>query len=119
MMLSRPPAGDKPDPPRPAGKLISEFCLESRQERLLSRTGNRTVGDTRNESRAANTWGKKMTNATLEGFRMIAEAMNAGKPTDWQWIGQHMSQRMFGITEERAKEYAARHGGEAKRMEQK
>jgi hypothetical protein len=35
---------------------------------------------------------------------------------DWQWIGPHMSQRMLGITEKRAKEYAARHGGEAKKM---
>jgi hypothetical protein len=27
-----------------------------------------------------------------------------------------MSQRMFGISEKRAKEYAARHGGEAMKM---
>ena len=56
-----------------------------------------------------------MTDATLEGFRQIAAAMQT-EPTDWQWIGPHMSQRMFGITEKRAKEYATRHGGEAKRM---
>lgn len=57
-----------------------------------------------------------MNNAQLEGFRMLAAAMQDG-PADWQWIGKWMSQRMFGITEKRAKEYAARHGGEAKRME--
>ena len=53
-----------------------------------------------------------MTDATLQGFRMIAEAMQS-EPTNWHWIGPHMSQRMFGITEERAKDYAARFGGVA------
>jgi hypothetical protein len=57
-----------------------------------------------------------MTNATLEYFRSIHEAMQT-EAADWQWIGLHMSQRLFGITERRAKEYARRHGGEAKRME--
>lgn len=57
-----------------------------------------------------------MTNTQLEGFRMLAAAMRGGEPDDWQWIGPHMSQRMFGITEKRAREYAARHGGEAKQM---
>jgi len=57
-----------------------------------------------------------MTNATLEGFRMIADKMMGEDARDWQWIGQYMSQRMFGITEERAKAYAARFGGEAKQM---
>jgi hypothetical protein len=56
-----------------------------------------------------------MTSAQLEGFRMIASAMQT-EPTDWQWIGRHMSQRMFGITERRAKEYAERHGGKAEQM---
>lgn len=56
-----------------------------------------------------------MTYAQLEAFRAIASAMQA-EPTDWQWIGQHMSQRMFGITEARAKAYAARHGGVAQKM---
>jgi hypothetical protein len=37
---------------------------------------------------------------------------------DWQWIGPHLSQRMFGITQERAEAYAARHGGEAKPMQE-
>jgi hypothetical protein len=55
-----------------------------------------------------------MNEATLNGFRAIAAAM-LGK-ADWQWIGPHMSQRMFGISEERAKEYARRFGGEAKQM---
>ena len=56
-----------------------------------------------------------MNDATLNGFRMIAEAMQSAA-TDWQWIGPHMSQRMFGITEERAKNYAAKHGGKAEQM---
>lgn len=57
-----------------------------------------------------------MNEATLFQFRAIAEAMNS-EPTDWQWIGAHMSQRMFDITEARAKAYAERHGGTAKKME--
>ena len=48
--------------------------------------------------------------ATLEAFRAIAEAMQT-EPTTWQWVGAHMSQRMFGITERRAKDYAQRFGG--------
>lgn len=57
-----------------------------------------------------------MTTATLEGFRMIADAMNGGVPQNWQWIGPHMSQRMFGISRERAEKYAAKHGGKAEEM---
>jgi hypothetical protein len=57
-----------------------------------------------------------MTNATIEAFRNIHEAMQT-EPTNWQWIGPYMSQRMFSITETRAKAYAQRHGGEAKKME--
>lgn len=57
-----------------------------------------------------------MNEAQLEAFRQIAAAMQGDEPQDWQWIGQWMSQRMFGITEKRAKEYAARHGGTASRM---
>ena len=56
-----------------------------------------------------------MNDAALAEFRRIAEAM-AGAPTTWQWIGPHMSQRMFGITEARARAYAARHGGVASPM---
>lgn len=56
-----------------------------------------------------------MTNATLEAFRQLADAMQT-EPTDWQWVGRHMSQRMFGITERRAKEYAERFGGVAEKM---
>lgn len=52
---------------------------------------------------------------TLRGFRNIAEAMSNG-PNTWQWIGPHMSQRMFGITRERAEAYQRRFGGEAKPM---
>lgn len=57
-----------------------------------------------------------MNNAQLFVFRAIAETMNGAETADWQWIGRHMSQRMFGITERRARDYAARHGGEAKQM---
>jgi hypothetical protein len=57
-----------------------------------------------------------MNEAQLEAFRKIADAMQS-EPQDWQWIGRHMSQRMFGITETRAKQYAQRFGGAAKRME--
>jgi hypothetical protein len=57
-----------------------------------------------------------MNQAILSRFRAIAEAMNT-EPTDWQWNGQHMSQRMFGITETRAKAYAERHGGNATKMD--
>jgi hypothetical protein len=57
-----------------------------------------------------------MNTATLLAFRAIADAMQT-EPTDWQWIGPHMSQRMFGITEQRARAYAARHGGEACKIE--
>lgn len=56
-----------------------------------------------------------MNDATLSHFRAIADAMQTA-PATWQWIGKYMSQRMFGITEQRAKEYAARHGGIASPM---
>lgn len=55
-----------------------------------------------------------MNDTTLQGFRDLADRM-LGKQ-DWQWVGPHMSQRMFGISRERAEEYARRHGGEAKPM---
>ena len=55
-----------------------------------------------------------MTDATLTHFRNLADAMITR--ADWQWIGPHMSQRMFGITRERAEAYAARHGGVAQPM---
>ncbi len=57
-----------------------------------------------------------MTDATLEGFRQIATTMHP-EPHDWQWIGPHMSQRMFGITQAKAEAFAARHGGSAKPMQ--
>lgn len=57
-----------------------------------------------------------MNDAALFDFRAIAAQMQAGTPLNWQWIGKHMSQRMFGISEQRARDYAARHGGEAKQM---
>ena len=58
-----------------------------------------------------------MTDAQLSHFRSLADAMRGDEPADWQWIGLHMSQRMFGITEKRAREYAERHGGTAAKME--
>lgn len=57
-----------------------------------------------------------MTDAALIEFRRLADALAGPEPRDWQWIGPHMSQRMFGITERRTRDYAARHGGEARRM---
>ena len=56
-----------------------------------------------------------MNNATLEGFRQIYAAMNPERQ-DWQWVGPHMSQRMFGISQARAEQYAAKHGGTASKM---
>lgn len=56
-----------------------------------------------------------MNAATLQHFRDIHEKMQT-EPSDWQWIGPHMSQRMFGITQTRAENYAKKHGGEAKKM---
>jgi hypothetical protein len=58
-----------------------------------------------------------MTDATLIAFRAIADRLAGDEPQDWQWIGPHLSQRMFGITEQRARAYAARHGGEAHQMQ--
>lgn len=58
-----------------------------------------------------------MTNATLQAFRDLAATMQGSEPQDWQWVGRWMSQRMFGVSEARAKDYAARFGGTASRME--
>lgn len=57
-----------------------------------------------------------MNDAALLAFRAIADQMQGGTPQNWQWVGKHMSQRMFGISEERARAYAERHGGEARQM---
>jgi hypothetical protein len=54
-----------------------------------------------------------MNEAQIESFRALASAMSPD-PHDWEWIGKHLSQRMFGITEARAREYAERYGGEAR-----
>jgi hypothetical protein len=53
----------------------------------------------------------------LEGFRFLADAL-IGK-ADWEWVGPYMSQRMFGITRERAEGYAKAHGGVARKMERR
>jgi hypothetical protein len=55
-----------------------------------------------------------MTDSTLVAFRAIADQLIGA--ADWQWVGPHMSQRMFGITQERAEAYAKRHGGTAQPM---
>ncbi len=55
-----------------------------------------------------------MNAATLTQFRAIADQMLGQQ--NWQWVGPHMSQRMFGISRERAEAYAARHGGKAEEM---
>ena len=55
-----------------------------------------------------------MNQATLEGFRQIATAMLGDQ--NWQWIGPHMSQRMFGVSRERAERYAKQYGGQASQM---
>lgn len=51
--------------------------------------------------------------ARLQAFRDLAECVGPPEPKNWAWVGRYMSQRMFGITEARAKEYAERFGGEA------
>jgi hypothetical protein len=57
-----------------------------------------------------------MTDATLLHFRSLAETLS-DEPQNWQWVGPHLSQRMFGISERRARAYADRHGGVAREME--
>jgi hypothetical protein len=59
--------------------------------------------------------GNAMNDETLTAFREIASQM-IGK-AGWEWIGPHMSQRMFDITEKRAKDYARRFGGTARPMQ--
>jgi hypothetical protein len=52
--------------------------------------------------------------AQLDAFRRIADIMIG--EANWEWIGPHLSQRMFGITRERAEGYAKSHGGTARKM---
>ena len=61
-----------------------------------------------------------MTGTTLYELRELAEAMRDARdpgPTTWEWIGEHMSQRMFNLTEARATWFATFYGGMAQRME--
>ncbi len=55
-----------------------------------------------------------MTDSALQAFRELAEQLIG--TADWEWVGPHMSQRMFGITQERADGYAKAHGGVARKM---
>ncbi len=57
-----------------------------------------------------------MNTAQLETFRTLAAQMSGPATQDWEWVGKWESQRMFGITEARAKGYAAKHGGAARQM---
>ena len=57
-----------------------------------------------------------MNATTLETFRAIADTLAGPEPQDWEWIGAHMSQRMFGITQVRAENYARQFGGIARQM---
>lgn len=59
-----------------------------------------------------------MNDATLQSFRDIAAIMQGSEPQTWQWIGAHMSQRMFNISKQRAKEYARLYGGVASPMDE-
>ena len=58
-----------------------------------------------------------MQDAVLAHFRDLADTLAGPEPRDWQWIGPHLSQRMFGISERRARAYAERHGGTARKMD--
>ena len=69
------------------------------------------------ETTTTHTKGETMNNAALEGFRQIADAM-IGSERNWEWHGLHLSQHMVGITQERAEEYAAKHGGTASEIKQ-
>jgi hypothetical protein len=57
-----------------------------------------------------------MNEAQLQAFRDLASRLSGDEPQDWEWVGEHASQRMFGITERRAKDYERRLGGTARRM---
>ena len=52
----------------------------------------------------------------MEWMRGHASALRGHAATDWMWTGEHMSQNHVGITEARAKELQAKHGGVAKPM---
>ena len=58
-----------------------------------------------------------MNDSTLEALRDIAkQMMEPEQDRRWEWIGAHMSQRMFGITQERAERFARQYGGVARPM---
>ena len=61
--------------------------------------------------------GETMNDATLAGFRQLADTM-LGDNRNWQWRGNHLSQNMLGITQERAENYAAHYGGTASKMDE-
>ena len=57
-----------------------------------------------------------MNENVLQSFQAAYEAMQT-EPCDWQWIGPHVSQRFFSITQARAEAYAAKYGGTAYHMQ--
>jgi hypothetical protein len=101
-------------------RLPSHAGAGNRQATLAIRQGGamflRPAADTAGAGQTPETPGaSQMTDAALAEFRALAQAMQT-EATDWEWIGPHMSQRMFGITRTRAEAYAARHGGQARQM---
>ena len=91
---------------------IARRSIESNTPRSRTQRAN---DDAKQKARKAAHGDSSMNDATINAFRQIHEAMQT-ETTDWQWIGPYMSQRMFGITESRAKAYAERHGGKAEKM---
>lgn len=57
-----------------------------------------------------------MNDATLDYFRSLADAMAGDTLRDWQYVGPYISQRYYGITEQKAKDLQARFGGDARQM---
>lgn len=57
-----------------------------------------------------------MNQAQVQALRNLADGLHLGQQLDWEWIGRSGSQRMFWITEERARDYAAVYGGIARPM---
>ena len=98
-----------------SGNHTSEIARRSIESHTPPSRTQRANDDAKQKARKAAHGDSSMNDATINAFRQIHEAMQT-ETTDWQWIGPYMSQRMFGITESRAKAYAERHGGKAEKM---